>query len=329
MSKILVVDDEPRIVSVIQSYLSQYGHEVVTAFNGTDALRLAEKETPDLIVMDIMMPEMDGYEVLRRYRQQADTPVIFLTAKVEEEDKVLGLELGADDYVIKPFRPRELLARIKAVLRRVSPTASVTDTIRVQDITLNRDNREISVAGRKMDLTPSEFDLLWALMSKPGRVFSRLELLEFIQGVRFEGYERTIDIHIKNLPRQAGGQSPKAEIHPDGVWRWIQIFSRQGLIEMRSIAMKLMLAFLVVSLAGTGIFFAAARYNSGNGIRLLEQDLARLLEELADYFDGHRSWEGLGEGGYWTGFCPSYKTESAVHCGECKTATGGLPCWVE
>jgi DNA-binding response OmpR family regulator len=204
LNKILVVDDEPRIVSVIESYLSQYGHEVITAFNGPDALALVEKANPDLIVLDVMMPGMDGYEVLRRLRQQADTPVIFLTARVEEEDQVLGLELGADDYVVKPFRPRELVARIKAVLRRASLAAPVADTLIAQDITLSRDSREVVVGQQNINLTPSEFDLLAALMSQPGRVFSRLDLLDIIQGVRFEGYERTIDIHIKNLRAKLG-----------------------------------------------------------------------------------------------------------------------------
>ncbi len=199
MNKIMVVDDEPRIVSVIESYLKQYGHEVITAFDGKQALALADKEKPDLIVLDIMMPEMDGYEVLRQHRLKANTPVIFLTAKVEEEDHILGLELGADDYVIKPFRPRELIARIKAVLRRSKLNEPVSDTLSVQGITLSRDEHIVQVDGNPVNLTPSEFDLLATLMSIPGKVFSRLDLLDILQGVRYEGYERTIDIHVKNL----------------------------------------------------------------------------------------------------------------------------------
>jgi DNA-binding response OmpR family regulator len=145
------------------------------------------------------MPEMDGYEFMRKYRAEHDTPVILLTARVEDEEKVIGLESGADDYVTKPFRPRELLARVKAVLRRSggqSPSAAVLHTA---DICLDRDTHTVRVAERFVDLTPSEFGLLAALMSAPGRVFSRLDLLEIIQSVRFDGYERTIDLHIKNL----------------------------------------------------------------------------------------------------------------------------------
>lgn len=196
---IMVVDDEPRIVSVIESYLAQYGYRVVKSYNGEEALVLAEKEKPDLIILDIMMPKMDGYEFLRQHRKHANTPIIFLTARVEDEDKVLGLEIGADDYIVKPFRPRELMARVKAVLRRgalVEPNAGV---LSVNDLILNRDNRTLHMGDQNIDLTPSEFDLLTALMSSPGKVFSRLDLLDIIQGVRFEGYERTIDLHIKNL----------------------------------------------------------------------------------------------------------------------------------
>jgi DNA-binding response OmpR family regulator len=196
---IMVVDDEPRIVSVIESYLTQYGYRVVKSYNGEEALLLAEREKPDLIILDIMMPKMDGYEFLRQHRKEANTPIIFLTAKVEDEDKVLGLELGADDYMAKPFRPRELMARVKAVMRRgalVEPDAGV---LTIHNLVLNRDNRSLHLDDVNIDLTPSEFDLLAALMSKPGKVFSRLDLLDIIQGVRFEGYERTIDLHIKNL----------------------------------------------------------------------------------------------------------------------------------
>jgi DNA-binding response OmpR family regulator len=196
---IMVVDDEPRIVSVIESYLAQYGYRVIKSYNGEEALLLAEREKPDLIILDIMMPKMDGYEFLRQHRKRANTPIIFLTAKVEDEDKVLGLELGADDYMVKPFRPRELMARIRAVMRRgvlAEPDAGV---LTIHNLTLNRDNRSLHMDDANIDLTPSEFDLLAALMSKPGKVFSRLDLLDIIQGVRFDGYERTIDLHIKNL----------------------------------------------------------------------------------------------------------------------------------
>ncbi len=196
---ILIVDDEKRLVSLVQSYLAQEGYRVLTAYNGRDALPLAKKEKPDLIILDIMMPEMNGYDFMRAHRVESDTPIIMLTAKVEDEDKVIGLELGADDYVTKPFKPRELMARVRNVLRRAGKSEATAKTLRVSDIMLDRDSREVQVLDRSIDLTPSEFDLLAALMSTPGRVYSRLDLLDVIQGVRYEGYERTIDTHIKNL----------------------------------------------------------------------------------------------------------------------------------
>lgn len=196
---ILVVDDERRLVSLVEAYLTQEGFRVATAYNGREALFVARQESPDLIILDVMMPEMDGYEFMRLHRKEHATPIILLTAKVEEDDKVIGLELGADDYITKPFRPRELTARVRAVLRRsgqVEPTAKV---LRVGNIQLDIDSHEIKVEDEFVDLTPSEFDLLAALMSAPGRAFSRLDLLDRIQGTAYEGYERTIDVHVKNL----------------------------------------------------------------------------------------------------------------------------------
>lgn len=196
---ILIVDDERRMVSLLQSYLQQEGYHVVTAFNGREALEVAHRENPDLVVLDIMMPEMNGYEFMKARRSKSDTPIIMLTAKVEDDDKIIGLELGADDYVTKPFKPRELMARVRNVLRRAGKNEAQGQTLKVLDIILNRETREVSVGDRNTDLTPSEFDLLAALMTTPGKVFSRLDLLDVIQGVRYEGYERTIDTHIKNL----------------------------------------------------------------------------------------------------------------------------------
>lgn len=196
---ILIVDDEKRLVSLVQSYLAQEGYRAVAAYNGKEALAVAEKENPDLIILDIMMPEMNGYEFMRAHHAEKDTPIIMLTAKVEDDDKIIGLELGADDYVAKPFKPRELMARVRNVLRRVGKNEPKGKTLKVLDITLDRDSREVFAGSRSVDLTPSEFDLLAALMGAPGRVFSRLDLLDVIQGVRYEGYERTIDTHIKNL----------------------------------------------------------------------------------------------------------------------------------
>lgn len=196
---ILIVDDERRMVSLLQSYLMQEGYRVVTAYNGREALEVADKENPDLVVLDIMMPEMNGYDFMHAHRSEKDTPIIMLTAKVEDDDKIVGLELGADDYVTKPFKPRELMARVRNVLRRAGKNKPAGETLKVLDLSLDRETREVLVAGRSADLTPSEFDLLAALMSTPGKVFSRLDLLDVIQGVRYEGYERTIDTHIKNL----------------------------------------------------------------------------------------------------------------------------------
>ncbi len=196
---IMVVDDEKRLVSLVESYLNQAGYRVVTAYNGRQALTVAEREKPDLIILDLMMPEMDGNEFIEIYRRQHSTPIILLTARVEEESQVIGLDLGADDYVTKPFRPRELMARVRAVLRRSGQAEPPAKVLQVAGITLDRDSRSVKVDDRYVDLTPSEFDLLAALMTAPGRVFSRLDLLDIIQGIRYEGYQRTIDLHIKNL----------------------------------------------------------------------------------------------------------------------------------
>jgi DNA-binding response OmpR family regulator len=196
---ILIVDDEKRILSLLDAYLVQQGFQVITAANGEQALYVARHEKPDLIVLDIMMPEMDGYEFMRQHRKERETPIILLTAKVEEDDKVLGLELGADDYVTKPFSPRELTSRIRAVLRRSGQNLPRADVLRVGSITLDRDSHLVTLNKEVIDLTPSEFDLLAALMSAPGRTFTRLELLDQIQDTAFVGYERTIDVHVKNL----------------------------------------------------------------------------------------------------------------------------------
>jgi DNA-binding response OmpR family regulator len=196
---IMVVDDEKRLVSVVEAYLSQEGFRIISASNGREALILARQEKPDLIILDIMMPEMDGYEFMRLHRKESETPIILLTAKVADDEKVIGLELGADDYITKPFRPRELVARVRAVLRRTGQVEPKAKVLRVADITLDRDSHMVKVGDRFVDLTPSEFDLLATLMSVPGRAFSRLDLLDRLQGVAYEGYERTIDVHIKNL----------------------------------------------------------------------------------------------------------------------------------
>jgi DNA-binding response OmpR family regulator len=196
---ILVVDDEKRLVSLVESYLTQEGYRVVTANNGLEALTVAQREKPDLIILDVMMPEMDGYEFMRKHRTENNTPIILLTARVDDDEKVIGLEIGADDYVTKPFRPRELVARVRALLRRVGAQAPSAKVIKAAVIIVDRDSRTVKVAEEFINLTPSEFDILTALMTSPGRVYSRLDLLDIIQGIRYEGYERTIDTHVKNL----------------------------------------------------------------------------------------------------------------------------------
>jgi DNA-binding response OmpR family regulator len=196
---ILVVDDKANVRTLLREYLTEEGFRVVDAENGQKALYAARHENPDLIILDIMMPEMGGYDFIRAYRKEKDTPIILLTAKLEETDKVLGLELGADDYVTKPFGMREMVARIRAVLRRTGRAAPRDEILRGGGIKLHRGNHTVSVDGERVDLTPSEFDLLAVLMAAPGRVFSRAELLERLQGTAFEGVERTIDVHIRNL----------------------------------------------------------------------------------------------------------------------------------
>lgn len=199
MQTILVVDDKANVRTLLREYLTEQGYRVVTAENGRIALFTARQEKPDLILLDIMMPEMDGYTFMRTFRQEADAPIILLTAKLEETDKVLGLELGADDYITKPFGMRELTARVRAVLRRVGRSEAPAELLRVADVALDRNGRRVTVADKDVQLTPSEFDLLAVLMASPGRAFSRLELLENLQGIALEGAEKTINVHVRNL----------------------------------------------------------------------------------------------------------------------------------
>jgi DNA-binding response OmpR family regulator len=196
---ILLVDDKVSVRRLVQDYLIEEGFRVVTAENGREALFVARHEKPDLILLDIMMPEMDGYEFIRTYRKERDTPIILLTAKVEESDKVLGLELGADDYVTKPFGMRELVARIRAVLRRFNKEPLSSEVLRAGDVILDKGSHLVRVGDRAVNLTPSEFDLLAALMSAPQRVFSRSDLLNCLPGTPLEGIDRTVDVHICNL----------------------------------------------------------------------------------------------------------------------------------
>lgn len=208
--KILVVDDEAKIVDLVRLYLEKEDYQVVTAGDGRRALDIFPKENPDLLVLDLMLPEVDGLEVCRAIRRYSGVPIIMLTARSEDMDKLMGLELGADDYITKPFSPRELVARVKAVLRRSRGEMAPAQRITVGSLAIDLERHEVTCHGRPVELTPTEFKLLAALAGNPGRVFSRLQLLDLIQGEAYEGYERTIDAHIKNLRRklahpEAGG----------------------------------------------------------------------------------------------------------------------------
>ncbi|MHB8778420.1 MAG: response regulator transcription factor [Anaerolineales bacterium] len=199
--KILIVDDEPQIVEICQDYLKAAGYETITASNGAQGLSLARREKPDLIVLDLMMPEMDGLDVCRTIRRESDVPIIMLTARVEETDKLIGLELGSDDYITKPFSPRELVARVRVVLRRITNSPE-NETIRVGEVELDRAHYEVHLPEKTASLTSTEFEILATLMSQPGRIFSRAQLLIATHGVTFESLERAIDSHIRNLRRK-------------------------------------------------------------------------------------------------------------------------------
>ncbi|MBN1452244.1 MAG: response regulator transcription factor [Anaerolineales bacterium] len=201
--KILLVDDEPEILEICRDYLKAASYEVVTAKDGVQGLSIFRRERPDLIVLDLMMPEMDGLDLCRAIRRESNVPIIMLTARVEETDKLIGLELGADDYMTKPFSPRELVARVKVVLRRVSGDA-MAEVIRAGDVFLDRAHYQVQVKQRAVQLTPTEFEVMATLMSQPGRIFSRSQLLKAVHGIAFDSYERAIDSHIRNLRHKLG-----------------------------------------------------------------------------------------------------------------------------
>jgi len=202
---ILVVDDEPHIVEIVCDYLKQAGLRAITANDGQTALTWARHERPDLIVLDLMLPGMNGLDVCRHLRQDpalADIPIIMLTARVEETDKLIGLELGADDYVTKPFSPRELVARVRAVLRRAKSQSAGASILRAGELVIDLTKRSVTVGGQPVALTPTEFDLLATLAQNPGRPHSRAQLMELVYDVAYDGYDRAIDSHIKNLRRK-------------------------------------------------------------------------------------------------------------------------------
>ncbi|HZD57538.1 MAG TPA: response regulator transcription factor [Anaerolineales bacterium] len=206
MSTVLIIEDEPELVKVLRSYLERANFTVMTAYRGDTGLSTWEHKRPDLVILDLNLPGVDGLDVAREIRRKSTTPIIMLTARIEEADQLIGLELGADDYITKPFSPRVVVARVRALLRRAETVSSEPGVLRVADLEIDLEAHTVKRSGAPLDLTPTEFNLLSTLAAQPGRVFSRLQLLEATQGIAYQGYERTIDAHIKNL---------RAELEPD------------------------------------------------------------------------------------------------------------------
>jgi len=202
MKRILIVDDEEMIVRTVKAYLDREGFKTYTAYDGEEAIRAYEDKGPDLIILDLMLPKASGIEVTRAIRAKSSVPIIMLTAKAAEADRVVGLELGADDYVVKPFSPRELVARVRAVLRRYEGEGMEIERVSSGGLEIDLKTREVTVEGRSVELTPTEFDLLAYLARHPGQVFTRLQLLREVQGYTYDSFARTIDTHVKNLRRK-------------------------------------------------------------------------------------------------------------------------------
>ena len=202
--KILVVEDELDIIKLVRAYLEKAGYAVVTATAGQEALSVFRHERPNLVILDLNLPGMDGLDVCRALRRQSDVPIIMLTARLDETDRLIGLEMGADDYIVKPFSPREVVARTRAVLRRAEGEPVKPDVLAAGEISLDMPRRQATQAGRPLNLTAMEFDLLTVLLSHPGQVFTRMQLLEQVQETAYVGYERTIDAHVKNMRSKLG-----------------------------------------------------------------------------------------------------------------------------
>ncbi|MBT8197678.1 MAG: response regulator transcription factor [Acidimicrobiia bacterium] len=202
VKKVLVVEDELKIARLVRDYLRQAGFDVLEAADGVAALQVARAERPDMIVLDLGLPGMDGLDVTRKLRESSSVPIIMLTARTEESDRIVGLELGADDYIVKPFSPKELVARIRAVLRRADATIGGGEVVRAGPLHLDIPKRRVTVDGEDIELTSTEFDLLLTLARQPGRIYTRAQLLDAVHGVSFESYERSVDAHIKNIRRK-------------------------------------------------------------------------------------------------------------------------------
>ena len=202
MKTILVVEDEMKIARLVRDYLQHAGFEVIVTGDGESALASARGAKPDLVVLDLGLPGRDGLDVTRELRRSSNLPIVMLTARGDEADRIVGLELGADDYVVKPFSPKELVARVRAVLRRTATSGAPQELLRVADVEIDVHRMRASVGGRSVDLTPTEFQLLVALIREPGRVFTRGQLLDAVHGVAIESYERAIDAHVKNIRKK-------------------------------------------------------------------------------------------------------------------------------
>ena len=217
MTSVLIIEDEVELVKVLQSYIEKAGITVISAYRGDTGLSIWEQKQPDVVILDLNLPGMDGIDVAREIRRKSNTPIIMLTARVEETDQLIGLELGADDYITKPFSPRIVVARVRALLRRARTDPSLENLIRIADLKIDVNAHNVVSSGHEIELTPTEFNLLVKLASQPGRAFTRLQLLESVMDTDFEGYERTIDAHIKNL-RSKIEPSPKNPIYIETVY---------------------------------------------------------------------------------------------------------------
>ena len=202
MKTVLVVDDEPKIVQLARDYLEHAGFQVASASDGREALAAFRTGAPDLVVLDLGLPHVDGLDVARTIRKTSNVPIVMLTGRGDESDRIAGLELGADDYITKPFSPKELVARVRAVLRRADTASAPAETLRAGDVTIDVPRMSVRVAEKAVELTPTEFQLLVTMVRAPGRVFTRAQLLDAVHGVAFESYERAIDAHVKNIRRK-------------------------------------------------------------------------------------------------------------------------------